>query len=152
MRKWVRPSACEECFASNENIANSVSPCITGIIECVYPAQNASETGDNGIYDGYNGRDIWQSNSGVYKDGYGMNHGACGTPTEINYSTGEGKGYEIYQGKLDRNRPISGISLTDYTLGMHNDVTWTSTDGAGTYHHKGRIYISLVANSKPNHS
>lgn len=152
MRKQVRPSACEECFASNENIANSVSPCITGTIECVYPAQNSWETGDNGIYDGYNGRDTWQYNSGVFTDGYGMNHGACGTPTVINYSTGTGKGYEIYQGKLDKNRPIYDISLTDYGLGMHNDVTWNSTDGTGIYHHKGRIKITLVDNNKPNHS
>lgn len=151
MRKWVRPSACEECFASNENIANSVSPCITGTIECVYPAQNSWETGDNNIYDGYNGRDVGQYNSGVYKDGYGMNHGACGTPTVINYSTGEGKGYEIYQGKLDRNRPISNINPAVYTEGMHY-VTWTSTDGTGIYHHKGRIKVTLVDNSKPNHS
>ena len=152
MRKWVRPSAYEECFASNENIANSVSPCITGTIECVYPAQKASQIGDNGIYDGFNGIGYGQYNSGVFKDGKGLYHGACGTPTVINYSTSEGKGYEIYQGKLDRTRPISGISLTDYTLGMHDDVTWTSTGGKNTYHHKGRINISLVENSKPNHS
>lgn len=151
MRKWVRPSACEECFASNENIANSVSPCITGTIECVYPAQHSWEIGDNNTYDGFNGIEHGKFDSGVYVDGQGMYHGACGTPTVINYSTGAGKGFEIYQGKLDKNRPISNIKPDVYTEGMHY-VTWTSTDGAGIYHHKGRIKVTLVDNSKPNHS
>lgn len=151
MRKWVRPSACEECFASNENIANSVSPCIEGTIECVYPAQNIWEIGDNNTYDGFNGIEYGQYNSGVYVDGHGMYHGACGTPTVINYSTGAGQGYEIYKGKLDKSRPITNIKPDVYTEGTHY-VTWTSTDGAGTYHHKGRIIVSLVDNNKPNHS
>lgn len=145
MRTWVRPSVCEECFASNENIANSVSPCITGTIECVYPGGKSHQPGDNDIYDGFSGddSDVWHG-----PDGW---HGACGTPTVINYSTGAGKGYEIYQGKLDRNRPISDITPDVYTEGTHY-VTWTSTDGTGIYHHKGRIKVTLVDNSKPNHS
>lgn len=152
MRTWVRPSACEECFASNENIANSVSPCITGTIECVYPGQHKSQTGDNGIYDGFNGATTLSGDSGIFVDSEKKWHGACGTPTVINYSTGEGKGYEIYRGKLDRTRPISSISLTDYSLGLHDNVTWTSTNGKDIYHHKGRIDISLVDRNKPNHS
>lgn len=151
MRKWVRPSACEECFASNENIANSVSPCITGTIQCVYPGQHKNETGDNGRYDGFNGATTLYGDSGIFVDSEGKWHGACGTPTVINYSTGAGKGYEIYQGILDRNRPISDIQPAVYTKGEHY-VTWTSTDGTGTYHHKGKINITSVDNSKPNHS
>lgn len=151
MRKWVRPSACEECFASNENIANSVSACITGTIECVYPGQHKNQTGDNGIYDGFNGASDLGGDSGIYVDSHGAWHGACGTPTTINYATGTGKGYEIFQGKLDRSRPITDISPKDYSKGMHY-VTWKSTDGTGTYTHKGRINITLVDKSKPNHS
>ena len=151
MRKWVRPSVYEECFASNENIANSVSPCIEGTIECVYPGRHKSETGDNGIYDGFNGATDLSGDSGIFVDSKGGWHGACGTPTAINYSTGVGKGYEIYQGKLDRTRPITNIDLTDYTEGFHY-VTWNSTDGTGTYTHKGRIKITKVDASKPNHS
>lgn len=146
MRKWVKPSAYEECFASNENIANSVNPCIEGVIECVYPGGKSHQPGDNGIYDGFSGDD-----SDVYKMENNGWHGACGTPTKINYSTGEGIGYEIFQGKLDKNRPITKIDLTDYTEGYHF-VTWNSTDGTGIYHHKGRIKITKVDASKPNHS
>ena len=35
MRKWLRPSACEENLAANHNVA--VSACIVGTIQCQYP-------------------------------------------------------------------------------------------------------------------
>ena len=45
-------------------------------------------------------------------------------------------------------------NITGYTLetGTYTNVSWKSTDGAGTYHHKGRLVITNIDNNRPNHS
>lgn len=61
MRTWVRPMIIEECFVSNENIANSV-------IACYKIACEVGRPNGNNSYDYSNGPQ-W---SGGNLDEYGM--------------------------------------------------------------------------------
>ena len=49
---------------------------------------------------------------------------------------------------------VRTVIITGYTLetGTYTNVSWESTDGAGTYHHKGRLVITNIDNNRPNHS
>lgn len=148
MRTWVRPMAVEEDFTANQCVANGV--CITGTIQCAYPGNGArldSTNGKTNVFDDYNGQE-----SGWYKDSDGMLHGSCGEDGVVSFSTANASGFEYRDGKIAYNRPISNIKGYQEKVGTYFDVTWDSTDGAGTYHHIGRLTITNVDNNKPNHS
>ena len=152
MRKWVRPSAYEECFASNENIANSVNACIVGVIQCQYPGSGpAAWGGTNGqaVFDDYNNKE-----SGYYTDSKGMQHGICGNNADISFAGATGSGYERKIGVTDTSRPIYSISGYSPVKGEYYDVTWKSKDlSTGLeYTHKGRLIINQVDTNRPNHS
>ncbi len=152
MRKWVRPSAYEECFASNENIANSVNACIVGVIQCQYPGNGPSEWGGtNGqaIYDDYNGK-----KSGWYYDNKGLPHGICGNNADISFAGATGSGYERKDGVTDTNRRIYDISGYDPQEGTYLNVTWKSKHAIEgvEYSHKGRLIINQIDTNRPNHS
>ena len=61
MRTWIRPMIIEECFVSNENIANSVMACYK--IACKVGRPNNYSTN-------YSNGPQWKENE---HGGYGMN-------------------------------------------------------------------------------
>ncbi len=147
MRKWVRPSACEECFASNENIANSVNACIVGIIQCQYPGNGWSNGQE--YFDDYNNQ-----KSGYYTDSEGKQHGICGNNADISFAGATGSGYERTNGVTDTNRRIYQISGYEAKPGTYYNVTWKSKHAIEgvEYTHKGRLIINQIDTNRPNHS
>ena len=150
MKNYVRPMMESEAFAANEYIA----ACVTGTIQCGYPGHRGSwwggrgTVGDPNIFDDYYGDE-----SGWYTDQYGMQHGVCGNDATISFNGNTGTGYEVVNGRVDKNRPIYGISGFDLTEGTYTGVTWTSRDGdSPEYHHVGRLVITNIDPTRPNHS
>ena len=89
MRKWVRPSACEECFASNKSIADSVSACFS--VYCMVAGDGKGGFKEN-TYG--SGKSIsW----GIYQnDDYVTDTNQHGKPCAAgsSYNTATGKFYE----------------------------------------------------------
>lgn len=145
-KTWVSPKATLEEFTPNEY----VSACVTGTIQCVYPGKSWAK-GDNGVYDDYNHQD-----SGVYTDSESMKHGICGDNATISFNGNTGSGYEFVNGVAQIKRPISNISYdVSQGTGTFYNVTWTSVDNenhSGTYHHKGRLIVTNIDSTHPNHS
>lgn len=131
--KWTRPEVAGEMFEANEYIA----ACITGTIQCIYPGKSPNQQDD--------GTDI-------YKDQDGMWHGLCGNNATISFNGDTASGFEVSNGKVDRNRPIYSVSGYSQEVGTYPNVTWDSTDGNGIYHHKGRLVVTQIDSTHPNHS
>lgn len=148
MRTWVKPSVYGENFASNQNIANSVSACIVGIIQCQYPGDGITTNG-KAEFDDYNGQE-----SGWFKDGEGNLHGICGNNANISFANLTASGYEQNNGATDTSRPIYSISGYTPAVGTYYNVTWKSKDlkAGKEYSHTGRLEIKQVDTAKPNHS
>ena len=148
MRTQVKPSVYEENFASNQNIANSVSACIVGIIQCQYPGDGITT---NGLekFDDYNGQE-----SGWYKDSQNHYHGICGNNADISFAGETGSGYEKNNGATDTSRPIYSISGYKAEVGTYLGVTWKSKDlkSGIEYTHRGKLKINQVDTNRPNHS
>ena len=140
-KAYVTPMITGEEFEANEYVA----ACVTATVQCVYPG-TASAKGDNGVYDDYKG-----DQSGIYVDNDGMWHGLCGYDAEITFDSSNGSGYESNNGVTQSNRPIWGVTGYDTTPGTYYG-TRQSSDGAATYTHKGRIVVSYIDNTRPNHS
>lgn len=131
--KWTRPEVTGELFEANEYIA----ACITGKIQCIYPGASPNQQDDG---------------TNVYTDKYGSWHGLCGNDATISFNGDTASGFEVSNGKVDRSRPIYSISGYSQTTGIYQNVTWDSTDGKGVYHHKGRLVITQIDSTHPNHS
>ena len=145
---WIEPNIKIENFQPDEYVA----ACVTGTIQCAYPGNGPRRLGGtNGLtnsFDDYNG-----SESGWYTDRYGMQHGVCGNNATISFNGNTGSGFEYVNGRPDYNRPIYNITGYDLEKGTYYDVTWTSNDsGSPEYHHIGRLIITNIDNSRPNHS
>lgn len=140
-KKWIEPQIQVQEFVANEYVA----ACITGTIQCVYPGKRGAK-GDNGVYNDYHG-----DPGGWYKDESGKLHGMCGYDATISFNGDEGSGFERDNGVIQRNRPIYNINGYEQKAGKY-DVTWNSTDGNDTYTHKGRLIITNVDDTRPNHS
>lgn len=143
-KKYERPMAYIEEFTPDE----SVSACISGVIQCGYPG-NGRTNGNPTIFDDYNGRESgWW-----YEDrARNMPHGICGTDTPITFSSNSASGYEVSGGKIDKNRPISQVNGYSLKPGTYKNVTWISVYNKTTYHHKGRLVIKNIDTNHPNHS
>lgn len=146
-KMWREPSVEVQKFVPNEYVA----VCVTGTIQCAYPGNGSGRHGTNGhtdVFDDWNGLE-----SGWYTDRYGMQHGVCGNDATINFNGNTGSGYETVNGSTDYNRPIYNISGYQLKEGTYYNVTWTSVDGdSPEYHHIGRLIITNIDNSRPNHS
>mgnify|MGYP006919042762 CR=1 FL=1 len=71
----------------------------------------------------------------------------------ISFNGDTGTGFEMVNGRVDYNRPIYNIRGFDLTEGTYTGVTWTSRDGSSPeYHHVGRLIITDIDPSRPNHS
>ena len=149
MKDYVRPMMMSEVFAPNEYVA----ACVTGTIQCGYPGHprsiwGPSTVGNPNIFDDYNGRE-----SGWYTDRDGLQHGVCGNNATISFNGDTGTVFEMVNGRVDYNRPIYNIRGFDLTEGTYTGVTWTSRDGSSPeYHHVGRLIITDIDPSRPNHS
>ncbi|WP_461878547.1 hypothetical protein [Fusicatenibacter sp.] len=143
--KWTRPEVAGELFEANEYVA----ACITGVIQCAYPG-NGKTNGKTDRFDDYNGKE-----SGYYRDSQGMLHGLCGNDAKISFNGDTGTGYEYIGNQIQRNRPIYNIKGYEAKAGTYYGVQWNSDDGdnhSGTYSHIGRLVITDIDSSHPNHS
>ena len=144
-KEYVTPTMTGERFSADEYVA----ACITGVIQCAYPGDGTT----NGLtdrFDDYNGKE-----SGYYRDPNGKLHGLCGVNATISFNGDTGRGYEVVNGKISRNRPIYNIQNYTPEVGTYYNVTWNSDDGdnhSGTYSHIGRLDITNIDNNRPNHS
>lgn len=147
MKDYVRPMMESEAFTANEYIA----ACVTGTIQCGYPGHDywwENTVGKPNIFDDYFGEE-----TGWYTDRDGLQHGVCGNNATISFNGDTGTGYEVVNGRVDKNRPIYDISGFNLTEGTYTGVTWTSRDGnSPEYHHVGRLIITNIDPTRPNHS
>lgn len=134
-KKYVTPTMVGERFSADEYVA----ACVEGVIQCRYPGESPYRQDDG---------------TDTYKDQEGLWHGLCGNDASISFAdvNNEGTGYEVVNGRIDRNRPISGIVGYELKPGTYNNVSWTSTEGKYIYHHNGRLVINNIDNNHPNHS
>lgn len=141
-RKWLAPKMAAESFVPDVY----VGACITGMIQCAYPG--TKKTKGKIVYDDYKG-----STDGWWTDEEGHVHGICGYDAPITINGTTGMGYETVNGTIDRNRRIWGVNIpANATAGRTYTVSWQSSDGSLTYNHYGRLVISSIDDSRPNHS
>ena len=141
-KKWIEPQIQVQEFVANEYVA----ACITGTIQCAYPGDGQTN-GDINKFDDYNGQE-----SGWYTDASGLLHGICGNDATITFNGNTGSGFERINGVIQRDRPIYNISGYEQKAGTYLGVIWNSTDGNYKYTHKGRLVITNVDDTRPNHS
>lgn len=138
MRTWIKPSAIEENFASNQNIANSVNACY--FLYC----KVAGDGKGNYIRDtNFEGQSFKWGIELVTSDG--LPHGkpcACGS----SYDQKTKKFYKTGKQVSDTDIKISEIYDSDVP---GYQATWKSTDG-NTYQHYGYAINDQL--NKPNHS
>lgn len=149
MRTWIRPMIIEECFVSNENIANSV-------VACYRIACNVGRPYGNKSYNYSNGPE-W-NNISEYGNVYHEELGTAGTCADANSNrflvmeAGSAiQEHNSKQGWLDggidtivnNNEGKVGPGATVYwhTYSKNNDRRWN---------HKG--IIQLADANHPNHS
>lgn len=147
-RVYESPRAYAEMFTPDEYVA----ACITGIIQCAYPGKKGT-VGNPNIFDDFNGRESgWWYDPNDTERKYP--HGVCGNDAPLTFNTNTFSGYEVVNGRVDRNRPISNIKgwNEDNGTGTFYNITWTSTDGNATYYHKGRLKVNSIDSNRPNHS
>lgn len=151
MRKWVRPSACEEKFSVNE----AVSACIEGKIQCFFPGSSPLR-GDDGNSTYTLTQDFIEKNNlgwNIEKTG-NEDHGFCGNWAPVSFNADTASGYEVVNGVTAKNRKIDSITGYQEKQGTYT-VKWLSYDGTQNnrvYHHKGTLRITNVINDRPNHS
>lgn len=138
MRTWIKPSAIEEYFASNQNIANSVNACYS--LYC----KVAGDGKGNYIRDTkFEGASFKWGTELVTPDK--LLHGrpcACGS----SYDQKTKKFYET--GKQVSATDIKISEIYEQSVQGY-EATWKSTDG-NTYQHYG--YAINDQPNKPNHS
>ena len=146
MRTWIRPSAIEENFASNQNIANdSVSACYSLYCKVAGDGRGNFKTDTDfnfGPNTGYKQPFQW-GNEWVTPDG--KSHGipcACGS----SYDKKTKKFYETGKQVFATDINISDIYGPD---APGYQATWKSTDDT-TYQHYG--YAINDQPNKPHHS
>lgn len=143
MRKWVRPLAYEECFASNENIANSVNACFSvyckvagdGKGHYTHDTKGSGQSFHWGIFQGEK----------YYTTDTNLHGKPCAAGSS--YNTATGKFYEY-----GKNIQAEDIKI-NYSLGNATDgyeATWKSSEYGLTYMHYG--YAINDQPNKPNHS
>ena len=147
MKTWIRPAAYEECYASNENIANSVTACYK--IACNVGRPNDYATNySNGPY--WSGREyggVWHENGGT---------GNCSDANSNRVlSNGMKEGSSIQEYNSDQKKWLNGkidniIFNADGQVGPGATVYWYTTSGNRRWNHKGTIELADAGH--PNHS
>lgn len=150
MKTWIRPMVIEECFVSNENIANSVVACYK--IACNVGRKNNYDTDySNGpLWSGPEYGGVWHENSGT---------GNCSDANSNRVlSNGMASGSSIQEYRADRKEndrwlygQIDNIILNqDGKVGPGATVYWYTKDNNRRWNHKGIILPADA--SRPNHS
>ena len=147
MKTWIRPMIIEECFVSNENIANSVMACYKIACKVGRPNKYATDY-SNGPYwtaDEYGG--VWHEKSGT---------GNCSDANSNRVlSNGMASGSSIQEYRQDRKKWLDGkidniLPNQDGIVGPGATVYWYTKDDNRRWNHKG--VIQAVDASHPNHS
>lgn len=148
MRTWIRPMIIEECFVSNENIANSVIACYK--IACNVGRPNNNDT-DYSNGPGWN----WNNEyGGVWHESSGTGNCSDANSNRV-LSNGIVSGSSIQEYRQDRNKWLDGKIETitpnqDGKVGPGATVYWYTKDDNRRWNHKG--VIQRVDASHPNHS
>lgn len=150
MRTWIRPMIIEECFVSNENIANSVVACYKIACNVGGPRYYGEKNYSNGPY--WSGREyggVWHETSGT---------GNCSDANSNRVlSNGMQSGSSIQEYSQDQKKWLNGgIDYID--LGSDNKVSPGDTvywftmdeDKKRRWNHKG--VIERADANHPNHS
>lgn len=138
MRTWIKPSAIEENFASNQNIANSVNACYSSYCKVAGDGKGTYYQDTT-----FEGRKFNWATIEITPDT--LLHGrpcACGS----SYDQKAKKFYET--GKQVSATDINISTIYEPTVQGY-EATWKSTDGY-TYQHYG--YAINDQPNKPNHS
>lgn len=151
MKTWIRPMIIEECFVSNENIANSVTACYKIACDVGRPNKYATDYSNgpgwnwNNEYGG-----VWHESSGT---------GNCSDANSNRVLTdGIVSGSSIQEYRADRKEndrwlygKIESIVLNqDNLVGPGATVYWYTKDDNRRWNHRG--VIQPVDASRPNHS
>lgn len=148
MRTWIRPMIIEECFVSNENIANSVIACYK--IACNVGRPNNNDT-DYSNGPGWN----WNNEyGGVWHESSGTGNCSDANSNRV-LSNGIVSGSSIQEYRQDRNKWLDGKIETitpnqDGKVGPGATVYWYTKDDNRRWNHKG--VIQQTDPSRPNHS
>lgn len=148
MKTWIRPMIIEECFVSNENIANSVVACYKIACEVGRPNNYATDY-SNGA--GWN----WNNEyGGVWHESSGTGNCSDANSNRV-LSNGMVSGSSIQEYRQDRNKWLDGKIETitpnqDGKVGPGATVYWYTKDDNRRWNHKG--VIQRVDASHPNHS
>lgn len=151
MKTWIRPMIIEECYVSNESIADSVTACYR--IACNVGRPNNYET-DYSNGPGWNNHPeyggVWHEKSGT---------GNCSDANSNRVlSNGMVSGSSIQEYRADRkendrwlNGQIENIILNqDGLVGPGATVYWYTKDSTRRWNHRGVIQSADA--SHPNHS
>lgn len=149
MRTWIRPMIIEECFVSNESIANSVAACYK--IACDVRSTGVSTYGSGWGY--------------AHEYGSNISHsplGTAGTCADANanriITTGTvGVGTSIQENNTEQKRWLDGeidsiVLGSDGIVNPGDRVYWHTFDEKQTrrWNHTG--IIQQTDPSRPNHS
>lgn len=153
MRTWIKPSAIEENFASNQNTC--VNPCVS--LYCMVAGDGKGGFKENTYFhygpngSGYNQKFNWGIDTGVnaVKPDGNWHGAACAKGSSYNPETGTF--YEWHKKVRVSTNDIHISNITDSSVPNGYQATWKSTDTDGTiYTHYG--YAINNATDKPNHS
>ena len=147
MKTWIRPMIVEECYVSNESIADSVTACYK--IACDVGSTGCSTYGPGWHYVKEYGNNIYHLKSGTDN---------CSDPNANRViTTGmEGAGTSIQEHSGDQGwikGSIDSIELgSDAKVGPGDRVYWHtfSEDNKRRWNHTG--VIQQIDPSRPNHS
>lgn len=148
MKTWIRPMVVEECFVSNENIANSVVACYR--IACIVggPRYKGERNYSNGPeWSGPEKGGVWHETSGT---------GNCSDANSNRVlSDGIQTGSSIQEYRQDQNKWLDGkidkiILNNEGRVGPGAMVYWYTADDNRRWNHKG--FIQAADASRPNHS
>ena len=147
MRTWIRPMIIEECFVSNENIANSVMACYK--IACkVGRPDNYSTNYSNGPQ--------WKENEhgGVWHESTGTGNCSDANSNRV-LSDGMAVGTSIQEYRQDLHKWLDGGIDTitpnqEGEIGPGAIVYWHTQDSKRRWNHWGKV--ELADASRPNHS
>lgn len=151
MKTWIRPMIIEECYVSNESVADSVTACYKIACQVGGPRFEGERNYSNGP--NWSGREyggVWHETTGT---------GNCSDPNSNRVlSNGMTSGTSIQEYREDRDvndRWLNGqidsiIFNNEGKVGPGATVYWYTKDNKRRWNHKGVILPADA--SRPNHS
>lgn len=151
MKTWIRPMIIEECYVSNESVADSVTACYKIACQVGGPKFNGQTDYSNGP--NWSGREY----GGVWHETTGTGNCSDSNSNRV-LSNGMTSGTSIQEYREDRdvndrwlNGQIDSIILNNEgKVGPGATVYWYTKDNTRRWNHKGVILPADA--SRPNHS